>query len=60
MTNKTSNNYINRKKFSTTLDKDLLPYLDDLYQKTRIPKARLLDEAIIDLLDKYKIEREKK
>lgn len=55
-----SNNYTNRKKISTTLDKDLLPLLEELHKKTRIPKARLLDEAIVDILDKYQIERDKK
>lgn len=55
-----SNNYINRKKISATIDKDLIPYLEVLHKKTRIPKARLLDEAISDILDKYEIEREKK
>ncbi len=52
----TSKGFKNRKRFSTTLDKDLVPCLDELHLKTRIPRARLLDEAIEDLMVKYDIE----
>ena len=36
----------NRVRFSTSLDKDLAKRLDDLSITTRIPKSKLLDEAI--------------
>ena len=52
----TSNGYKNRKRYSTTLYKDLIPALEELHAKTRIPKSKLFDEAIGDLLEKYGIE----
>ena len=36
----------NRVRFSTSLDKDLAKLLDDLSTNTRIPKSKLVDEAI--------------
>ena len=44
---------LNRKKICTTLDKELIPKLEELHQKTRIPKTRLMDEAVEELLKKY-------
>lgn len=44
----------NRVRFSTSLDKDLAKRLDDLSTNTRIPKSKLVDEAIEMLLDKHK------
>lgn len=32
---------------------ELVKPLDELSKKTRIPKSRLLDEAVEDLLNKY-------
>ncbi|WP_154821344.1 MULTISPECIES: ribbon-helix-helix domain-containing protein [Clostridium] len=43
----------NRVRFSTSLDKDLAKRLDDLSITTRIPKSKLVDEAIEMLLDKH-------
>lgn len=43
----------NRRRFTSSLDKNLIPRFDELAAKTRIPKSRLLDEAIIDLLRKH-------
>ena len=43
----------NRAPFSTTVDKKLLAQLDKLTLKTRVPKSKLIDEAIQDLLKKY-------
>ena len=40
----------NRVRFSTSLDKDLAKRLDDLSTNTRIPKSKLVDEAIEMLL----------
>lgn len=44
----------NRVRFSTSLDKDLAKLLDDLSTNTRIPKSKLVDEAIEMLLAKHK------
>ena len=43
----------NRVRFSNSLDKDLAKRLDDLSITTRIPKSKLVDEAIEMLLDKH-------
>lgn len=43
----------NRMPYSTSLDKNLVAKLQELSNKTRIPAAYLLDEAIEDLLKKY-------
>lgn len=45
-----------RTRFTSSLKNELIPLFDLLAKKTRIPKSRLLDEAIEDLLTKYKIE----
>lgn len=44
---------VNRKQFTSTLRKDLIEAFDKLHEETRIPKSRLHDEAIEDLLKKY-------
>ena len=44
---------VNRVRFTSSLDKALMPKLDRLSKETRIPKCRLLDEAVEDLLKKY-------
>ena len=43
----------NRRRFTSSLDNQLVPLFDALAAKTRIPKSRLLDEAIEDLLVKH-------
>ena len=43
----------NRRRFTSSLDNRLVPLFDELAAKTRIPKSRLLDEAIADLLVKH-------
>lgn len=43
----------NRIPVSNAIDKRLWEGLDQLHKETRIPKSRLLDEAIQDLLKKY-------
>lgn len=45
----------NRKQLATTVDKKLLEGLDRLHKETRIPKSKLVDEAIEDLLKKHGI-----
>lgn len=45
--------YVNRSRFTSSLDNALVGPFDKLAKKTRIPKTRLLDEAIEDLLKKY-------
>ena len=44
---------VNRKKFISSIDKKLVEPYNELSKKTRVPKSRLLDEAIEDLLKKY-------
>ena len=43
---------VNRTRCTSSLKNELKDF-DILAQKTRIPKSRLLDEAIEDLLKKY-------
>ena len=45
-----------RTRFTSSLKNELVPLFNRLAKKTRIPKSRLLDEAIEDLLRKYDIE----
>lgn len=44
-----------RTRFTSSLKNELIPLFDQLSQQTRVPKSRLLDEAIGDLLVKYDI-----
>lgn len=44
----------NRERFGVAVDKKLLEGLRDLSAKTRIPASRLVDEALEDLMKKYK------
>ena len=44
---------VNRKKFVSSLANELVEPFDELSKMTRVPKSRLLDEAIEDLLKKY-------
>ena len=44
---------VNRKKFISSLDNKLVEPLNALSKKTSVPKSRLMDEAIEDLLKKY-------
>ncbi len=49
-----------RTRFTSSLKNELVPLFDQLAANTRIPKSRLLDEAIEDLLIKHGISLEKK
>lgn len=42
----------NRTRFTSSLKNELVPLFDQLAQETKVPKSRLLDEAIEDLLKK--------
>lgn len=44
---------VNRKRFVSSLANELVEPFNELSKKTRIPKSRLLDIAIEDLLKKY-------
>jgi len=44
-----------RVRFGTSIEKDLMDKFNRLAIKTRINKSRLIDEAIFDILVKYKI-----
>ncbi|HFQ7030045.1 TPA: ribbon-helix-helix domain-containing protein [Yersinia enterocolitica] len=46
----------NRKRFTSSLENKLVPLFDELSRVTRIPKSRLLDEAIEDLLKKHGVD----
>ena len=48
-----------RTRFTSSLKNELIPLFDQLAKQTRIPKSRLLDEAIEDLLKKYNFDIEK-
>jgi len=43
----------NRTRFTSSLNNKLIPFFNELARTTRIPKSRLLDEAIEDLLSKH-------
>jgi metal-responsive CopG/Arc/MetJ family transcriptional regulator len=43
----------NRTRFTSSLDNKLVQPFNELSKDTRIPKSRLLDEAIEDLLKKH-------
>lgn len=45
--------YVHRSRFTSSLKNELVEPFDQLAQDTHIPKSRLLDEAIEDLLKKY-------
>ena len=42
-----------RTRFTSSLKNELVPLFDKLSKTSRIPKSRLLDEAIEDLLSKH-------
>ena len=44
---------VNRTRFTSSLKNELIVKFDELAKQTRIPKSRLLDEAVEDLLKKY-------
>lgn len=44
---------VNRTRFNSSLKNELMEQFNQLAEKTRIPKSRLIDEAIEDLLKKY-------
>lgn len=48
---------VNRVRFTSSMKKELMPQFDKLARETRIPKSRLIDEAIEDLLEKHKKQR---
>ena len=47
---------VNRTRVTTSIKNELAVDLNKLAEKTRIPKSRLFDEAIEDLLKKYEKE----
>ena len=50
----TQRELVTRKRFNTSVDKDLLTRLDQLSEDTLIPKSKLIDSALILLFEKYK------
>ncbi len=51
-------NLKNRHAFSSAVDKKLYETFEQIHQETRIPKSKLLDEAIQLLIEKYKPTKE--
>lgn len=50
---------VNRTRVSTSIDKELVEKLEELYVKElkkRVPKSKLYDEALELLLEKYDIQ----
>lgn len=48
-----------RKQVASTVDPELWSMFRALSEKTRIPSSRLMDEALEDLLLKYRVIQEK-
>lgn len=46
----------NRTRFTSSLKNELVPFFNKLAKESRIPKTRLLDEAIEDLLKKHNVQ----
>lgn len=44
---------VNRSRFTSSLKNELMEGFNHLAKETRIPKTRLMDEAIADLLKKH-------
>ena len=44
---------VNRTRFTSSMKNELMKEFDALAQETRIPKSRLIDGAVEDLLKKY-------
>ncbi|MCI6646205.1 MAG: ribbon-helix-helix domain-containing protein [Oscillospiraceae bacterium] len=44
---------VNRTRFTSSMKNELMDGFNKLAADTRIPKSRLIDEAIEDLLKKY-------
>jgi len=44
---------VNRKALNTTVKKEYIEYFDSLAKDTRIPKSKLMDEALECLFTKY-------
>lgn len=51
MSNKNDARYKTRQQFANTIDKNLNKYFNQLAKDTKIPKSKLLDEAIELLLE---------
>ncbi|WP_095903616.1 ribbon-helix-helix domain-containing protein [Clostridioides difficile] len=48
--------YRNRVRFSSSTKPDLFKKLKQLSEQTRIPLTKLIDEALEDLIKKYKLD----
>lgn len=46
-----------RERFSTSVNKELLRAFEGLHDKTRIPKSKLIDEAMELLLEKHEYKK---
>lgn len=52
--NKNKDTLVNRQRYSSTFDIDLLQRTKDLSNETSIPMSKLLDKALELLLNEYK------
>lgn len=50
---------LTRTRLGTSIDNTLAEQLKYLSKNTRIPVSRLMDEAIEDLLNKFKLQQQK-
>lgn len=51
--NSTQRELVNRKRFNTSADKELLERLEELSKRTDIPKSKLIDRALILLFKDF-------
>ncbi len=54
MDEKKKDSLVNRQRYASTFDKELLQGLKDLSERTMIPTSKLLDKALELLLKEYK------
>lgn len=54
MTSVRNKDLVTRKRLSTSVDKDILKESKKISDETKIPFSKLMDEALSDLIIKYK------
>lgn len=51
---KATDTLVNRERYTSTIDKEMLKGLKEVHERTLIPVSKLLDVAIRLLMDEYK------
>lgn len=51
---KATDTLVNRERYASTIDKEMLKGLKEVHERTLIPVSKLLDVAIKLLIDEYK------